>query len=167
MPVTPLPSRSLRKQTGSRRSPFFQRIFDSAGPFMLAIGTDGCITEMNAAAERQLGFRTANAAGPIRFTDLLAPGEIARIGAAIHKATGLDADLGMDSGLTGIMDALSILPPGEAVILETQLRREDETLFPATLHLSALRDERERTLGMVVSGFERPATAPRTDELKR
>ncbi len=73
-----------REKTGTAEGPKdpdkeLSEIFDSAGPMLIAIGLDGCISQMNPAAERLLGYHAAELVGQPRTADILAPGEGPRV----------------------------------------------------------------------------------------
>src|ERR1035441_3751087 len=59
--------------TGPDKS--LKNILDSAGPMVISIGVDGCITHINPAAERLLGYHASELLNQPRTADVLAPGE--------------------------------------------------------------------------------------------
>src|SRR5579863_9799194 len=118
-----------------------REIFDSAGPMLIAIGLDGCITHMNPAAERLLGYHAAELVGQPRTADILAPGEGPRVISELQRLSGIDSKrvMTVQERLAVLMNSVRALPPSQVPSFEAQFRRKDGTLLPVTLHISALR----------------------------
>ena len=137
-----------------------KQIFDSAGPMVIAVGIDGCITHMNPAAERLLGYHAAELVGQPRTGDILGPGEGPRVVAELQRLSGIEprADLTPKERLTALMDTVRSLPPSQVPSFEAQFRRKDGAILPVTLHISAQRDGDGTVQGLVVVALDRSVT---------
>jgi PAS domain S-box-containing protein len=145
-----------------------QSIFDSAGPMMIAVGIDGCITHMNPAAERLLGYHQAELVGQPKTVDILAEGEGPRLIAELQRVSGHEVrtDLTPDQRLTILMDIIRMLPPSQVPSFEASFRRKDGTSFPVALHISSLRDGAGMLQGLVVVALDRSATLRQEQALR-
>jgi PAS domain S-box-containing protein len=135
-------------------------IFESAGPMVIAIGLDGSITHMNPAAERMLGYHASELVGTPRTAEILAEGEGPRLIADLQRLNGIEPnpELTPLQRLGALMDTVKNIPPSQVPSLEANFRRKDGTLFPVTVHLSALRDEQGAAKGLVVVALDTAAT---------
>ena len=131
-------------------------ILDSAGPMILSIGLDGCIGHMNSAAERLLGYYAEELVGKQRTAEILTPGEGPRLIAELQRLNGIEPnpDLTPTERLAALLEAVSRIPPSQVPTFESQFRRKDGSLFPVTLHVSALRDGAGRMRGLVVVALD-------------
>jgi PAS domain S-box-containing protein len=137
-----------------------RQIFDSAGPMVIAIGMDGCITHMNPAAERLLGYHESELVGQPRTGDILAPGEGPRVISELQRLSGIDfkREQSPTERLNALMNSVRALPPSQVPSFEAQFRRKDGSLLPVTLHISALRNDGGEMEGLVVVALDRSAT---------
>jgi PAS domain S-box-containing protein len=137
-----------------------KNIFDSAGPMVIAIGLDGAITHMNPAAERMLGYYAAELVGSNRTAEILGEGEGARLIAELQRLNGVEPnpELSREERLNALMETVAHMPPSQVPSFEAQFRRKDATLFPVTLHISALRDEQGAMKGLVVVALDMGGT---------
>jgi PAS domain S-box-containing protein len=137
-----------------------KEIFDSAGPMMITVGLDGCITHLNPAAERMLGYHEEELVGQPRTADILAPGEGPRVIHELQRLSGMDIkrQLSPQERLSVLMNSVRALPPSQVPSFETQFRRKDGTTLPVTLHISALRNAEGAMEGLVVVALDRSAT---------
>jgi PAS domain S-box-containing protein len=135
-------------------------IFESAGPMVIAIGLDGSITHFNPAAERLLGYHAAELVGSLRTAEILDDGEGPRLIAELQRLNGIEpnAELSPLQRLGQLMETVERMPPSQVPSFETQFRRKDGSLFPVTLHVSALRDERGAMKGLLVVALDIVAT---------
>jgi PAS domain S-box-containing protein len=140
--------------------PVAQHIFDSAGPMIITVGMDGCITHMNPAAERLLGYHAQELVGTPRTTEILAPGEGPRIIAELQKLSGIEphGKLSPPERLAVLMDSVRALPPSQVPSFEAQFLRNDGATLPVTIHISALRSSEGIMEGLLVVAFDRSAT---------
>ena len=153
--------RSTSEQTPQNPvSDAHKQIFDSAGPMVISIGLDGCITQMNPAAERLLGYHAEELVGQPRTADILAPGEGPRVISELQRLSGIDSrrDLSPRERLVALMNSVRALPPSQVPSFEAQFRRNDGSTLPVTLHISALRDGAGTMEGLVVVALDRSAT---------
>ncbi len=143
-------------------------IFDSAGPMMIAIGLDGCITHMNPAAERLLGYHESELVGQPKTADILGPNEGPRVIAELQKLSGIEPrlDLTASERLSALMDTIRRMPPSQVPSFEADFRRKDGTIFPVALHVSALRDHTGALQGLVVVALDRTATLRQEQALR-
>src|SRR5580698_8508550 len=65
-------------------------VLDSAGPIVVAIDLEGKLTYLNPSAERLLGYHAFEVLNNTRSTELLAPGEGARLVVELQKLCGID-----------------------------------------------------------------------------
>jgi PAS domain S-box-containing protein len=137
-----------------------QNILDSAGPMVISIGIDSCITHINPAAERLLGYHAEELLNQPRTADILAPGEGPRLIAELRKIIGLGtaSDLTREERLATLMECIRALPPSQVPSFEAHFRRKDNTTFPVTLHISALRNGDGVAQGLVVVALDQSAT---------
>lgn len=159
---------STRRARSAVQDPKLKDIFESAGPMIIAIGLDGSITHMNPAAERLLGYFAGELVGTPRTAEILGDGEGPRLIAELQRASGVEPnpDLTPQQRLAALMETVLRMPPSQVPSFETQFRRKDGTLFPAAVHLSALRDPQGAMTGMVVVGLDIAATM-RQDQAAR
>ena len=145
-----------------------QTIFDSAGPMMIAVGVDGCITHMNPAAERLLGYHESELVGQPRTAEILAEGEGPRLIAELQRVSNHEPqrDLTPNQRLTILMDTIRMMPPSQVPSFEANFRRKDGTIFPVALHISSLRDSRGTLQGLVVVALDRTATLRQEQALR-
>src|SRR5271165_3770011 len=130
---------TLREKKAKDRS--MEEIFDSAGPMVISIALDGSIKHMNPSAERLLGYFAGELVGTQRTSEVLAPGEGPRIIGDLQRFSGVepDPDATPLEQLAALMETVQRMPPSQVPSLEAQFRRKDGTMFPVTLHVSALR----------------------------
>jgi PAS domain S-box-containing protein len=153
-----------RRASAARNAPpedsVLKNIFESAGPMVIAIGLDGAITHMNPAAERMLGYFASELVGTPRTADILAEGEGPRLIAELQRLNGIEPnpDLSPLQRLGALMDTVRDMPPSQVPSFEASFRRKDGSLFPVTVHVSALRDEQAAMRGLVVVALDVAAT---------
>jgi PAS domain S-box-containing protein len=149
-----------RRSAWEGQDPELKNIFESAGPMVLAIDLAGSITHMNPAAERQLGYYAGELVGTPNTAEILADGEGPRLIAELQRINGVEPDPEMtaEQRLGTLMQTVMRLPPSQVPSFEAQFRRKDGSLFPVTLHLSALRDELAGMKGLVVVAQDMGAT---------
>ncbi len=110
----------------------------------------------NPAAERLLGYHADELMREWTTTEILAPGEGARLVAEMEKLCGLEkpppAHRCRPHGR--LSECVRILPPSQVPSFEAQLRRKDGALIPVTLHISALRDDAGAVTGLVAVALD-------------
>ncbi len=152
-----------RSEPAARPASFpasFQDIIDSAGPMVLVVGLDGSTLHINPACERLLGYHAAELIGKAQALTMLAPGEGRRIVNEILRLAGIEIHPGWTPEMraTATMQAMQALPPSHVPSFETLCRRKDGSTFPATVHISALRDGNGTMQGLVVISLDQTAT---------
>ncbi len=145
-----------------------QEILDSAGPAMVAIGPDRRLTYVNPAAERMLGYDAADLVRQRNLTDMLAPGEGARMVAEMQKLCGVERlpESTPQDRMAAYMDCVRALPPSMVPSFHAKLRRMDGALIPVTLHISALRDNSGVISGLVAVAVDQSATQHQEHDLR-
>jgi PAS domain-containing protein len=137
-----------------------QEILDSAGPALVAIGPNRRLSYVNPAAERLLGYDAADLMSQASTTDLLAPGEGARLVAEMQKLCGIEnpPELAPDARMTAYFECVRTLPPSMVPSFDAKLRRKDGSLVPVTLHISARRGGSGAISGLVAVAVDQTAT---------
>jgi PAS domain S-box-containing protein len=143
-------------------------LLDSAGPIIVSIDLEGQLTYVNPTAERMLGFHAAELVNKFKTTDLLAPGEGARLVVEMQKLAGIDrnAEPASDGRSHAFAEVVRSLPPSQAPSFETHLRRKDGALFPVRLLVSAMRNHEGEATGLVAVALDQSTTI-RKDQWRR
>ena len=143
-------------------------LLDSAGPIIVSIDLEGQLTYVNPTAERMLGFHAAELVNKFKTTDLLAPGEGARLVVEMQKLCGIErsAEQTSDGRSHAFAEVVRSLPPSQVPSFETHLRRKDGALFPVRLHVSALRNHEGEPTGLVAVALDQSTTI-RKDQWRR
>ena len=143
-------------------------LLDSAGPIIVSIDLNGRLTFVNPTAERLLGYHAAELLENSRTTDLLAPGEGARLFAEMQKICGVESitNEAPTGRLESYVEVVRSMPPSQVPSFETHLKRKDGTLFPVRLHISALRNREGEPTGLVAVALDQSTTV-RRDQWKR
>ena len=164
-----LPMRAKPAAAPAPTSEPLKDLVDSAGPAIVSIGLHGRLTYVNPAAERLLGYHAAELmALPSGLTDILALGEGARIVAEMEKICGLERPPQPTPAgrLAAYLDCVRTLPPSMVPSFDAQLRRQNGAEFPATLHISALRDAAGELNGLVAVAVDQTATLRQEQALR-
>jgi PAS domain S-box-containing protein len=137
-----------------------KEIFDSVGTGVVAIGLDGRLSYVNSAAERLLGCHADELMKEWATTEILAPGEGARLVAETEKLCGIERlpEKTAAGRMAAYLNCVRMLPPSRVPSFEVQLRRKDGVLIPITLHISALRDGDGAIIGLVAVGVDQAST---------
>jgi PAS domain S-box-containing protein len=145
-----------------------QEILDSAGPAMVAIGPDRHLVYVNPAAERMLGYDAADLVSQWNMTDVLAPGEGARLVAEMQKLCGVERPPAPtpEGRMAAYLDCVRALPPSMVPSFDAKLRRKDASVLPVTLHISALRDNSGAIAGLVAVAVDQSATLHQEHDLR-
>jgi PAS domain S-box-containing protein len=153
------------EETASSKS---HEILDSAGPAVFAVDQDRRLTYVNPAAERLLGSEASELLSQFTLSDLLAPGEGARLVKEMEKLCGVEraAETTSEGRMTAYMNCVRALPPSMVPSFDAQLRRKDGSLFPATLHISALRDGSGSIRGLVATAIDQSLTLHKEQALR-
>lgn len=135
-------------------------LLDSSASAIAAIDLDGRLTYMNPAAERMLGYAARELISRWGATEIFAPGEAQRVLAELQKLSGSHRrpEASTEEGaLAACLDCMRSLPPSTAPGIEVRLRRKDGSLFPVTLHVSALRSGSGALAGLVAVAVDESA----------
>ena len=145
-----------------------RELLDSAGPAVVAMDLNGRLIYCNPAAERMLGYRVAELMELWGKTEILAPGESERLVTEIQKLCNVDRSIPPTPAgrMAAYLDCVRTLPPSMVPSFDTQLRRKDGVVIPATLHISALRDAAGELSGTVAVGVDQSAVLHR-DQAQR
>jgi PAS domain-containing protein len=145
-----------------------KEIFDSVGTGVVAIGLDGRLTYVNSAAERLLGCHADELMKEWATTEILAPGEGARLVAEMEKLCGIERPPEKTAAgrMAAYLNCVRMLPPSRVPSFEVQLRRKDGVLIPITLHISALRDGDGAITGLVAVGVDQASTLHQEQALR-
>jgi PAS domain S-box-containing protein len=143
-------------------------VLDSAGPMVMAAGLDGRFTYLNPAAERLLGYHASELMAMSTAAEILLPGEGERLVAELQKLSDNPnaRPLGSADGLEAYLNCVRALPPSQVPSFHTQLRHKNGSLFPVTLHISALRDEVGALAGLVAVALDQSATVRQEQALR-
>jgi len=166
-----LESRTVLEEDPSAALPVaepLREILDSAGPALVAIGTDLRLTFINPAAERLLGYNADDLMGQWNTTDVLAPGEGTRLVAEMQKLCGVERPPESTSAgrMAAYLECVRTLPPSMVPSFDAKLRRKDGAQVPVTLHISALRDNIGAISGLVAVAVDKSATLHQEQDLR-
>jgi PAS domain S-box-containing protein len=145
-----------------------RELFDSAGPGVVGIGLDGRLTYVNPSAERLLGYHCAELMKQWATSDILAPGEGARLVAEMERLCGVQRSPDPSSAgrMAAYLDCVRTLPPSRVPSFDAQVRRKDGVLVPVTLHISALRNRAGGLDGLVAVAVDQTATLRQQQALR-
>jgi PAS domain S-box-containing protein len=127
-------------------------LLDSSASAIAAIDIEGHLTYMNPAAERMLGYDADELISRWGSTEIFAPGEAQRVLAELQKLSGNHhrTEASTEEGaLAACLECMRSMPPSTAPGIEVRLRRKEGSLFPVTLHVSALRNSAGALAGLV------------------
>ncbi|MGA9667770.1 MAG: PAS domain S-box protein [Terracidiphilus sp.] len=157
----------LPKSPGADAEPL-KAVLDSAGPMVMAAGLDGRFTYLNPAAERLLGYHASELMAMSNAGEILLPGEGERLVAELQKLSDLPKSSESEplDGVEAYLNCVRALPPSLVPSFHTQLRHKDGSLFPVTLHISALRDTAGALAGLVAVAFDQSATVRQEQALR-
>jgi PAS domain S-box-containing protein len=143
-------------------------LLDSAGPAMVAIALDGRLLYANPAAERLLGYDVQQFGSQWRTIEILGPGEGARLVAEMEKLAGVDRPPRdtPEERLAAFVECVRALPPSMVPSFDAQIMRRGGESFPATLHVSAIRDGNGLITGLLAVAVDKTATL-RQEETSR
>ena len=156
---SPAPEPTAVHASGKLASPL-QDVFDSAGPAVVSISSDGRLTYVNPSAERLLGYHAHEMMKEWTTVEILAPGEGARLVAEMEKLCGVprSAEPTPAGQMAAYLNCVRSLPPSQVPSFDARLRHKDGTLLPVTLHISALRDAAGGSTGLVAVALDQSAT---------
>jgi PAS domain S-box-containing protein len=143
-------------------------LLDSAGPAVVALALDGKLLYANSAAERLLGYDASSFGNQWRTTDILAPGEGARLVAEMEKLAGVNGPprINAEERLAAYVECVRALPPSMVPSFDAQIMRKGGESFAATLHISAMRDGNGGVTGLVAVAVDKTGTI-RQEETSR
>jgi len=143
-------------------------LLDSAGPAVAALGMDGRLLYANPAAERLLGYDISEFANQWQTTEILGPGEGARLVAEMEKLAGMDRTIRNtpEERLAAFIECVRALPPSMVPSFDAQIMRKGGESFSATLQISAIRDGNGMVTGLVAVAVDKTGTL-RQEETSR
>jgi PAS domain S-box-containing protein len=127
---------------------------------VLATSMDGRFTYLNPSAERVLGLRGSALIGKAQMSEIFAPGELERIGNWLRRLSPGDVD-GPAAKADPMRDCVNYVlrfPPSQLRGIDLELRRQDGSTFPATLYLSAVRDDAGKPSGILAVALDQTLT---------
>src|SRR5437762_2160462 len=125
-------------------------IFNSANCSSIATDAKGVIQIFNVGAERMLGYTAAEVMNKITPADISDPQEV------IARATALSLELG--TPITPGFEALVFKAArGIEDIYELTYIRKDGSRFPAVVSVTALRDEQDAVIGLLLTSTDNTA----------
>ncbi len=138
-------------------------LLDSSASAMAAIDLDGRLTYINPAAERMLGYDADELFTRWGSTDIFARGEAQRVLGELQKLSGTHRkpESSTEGALAECLECMRSLPPSTAPGIEVRLRRKDGSLFPVTLHVSALRNGTGAIAGLVAVAVDESSKVQR------
>ncbi|HEV2280701.1 MAG TPA: PAS domain S-box protein [Acidobacteriaceae bacterium] len=138
-------------------------LLDSSASAMAAIDLDGRLTYVNPAAERMLGYDADELIRRWGAAEIFAPGEAQRVLAELQKLSGTHrkTEASTEGALAACLECMRSLPPSTAPGIEVRLRRKDGSLFPVTLHVSALRNGAGSIAGLVAVAVDESSKVQR------
>jgi PAS domain S-box-containing protein len=138
-------------------------LLDSSASAIAAVDIEGRLTYVNPAAERMLGYDADELISRWGATEIFAPGEAQRVLAELQKLTGTHhkAETSTQGALAECLECMRSLPPSTAPGIEVRLRRKDGSLFPVTLHVSALRNASGAIAGLVAVAVDESSKVQR------
>jgi PAS domain S-box-containing protein len=145
-----------------------QNLVESAGTGIMAVDLDGRLTYVNPAAERMLGYHADELKKEWASSDILGPGEGARLVAELQKLCGIvrPPETTPAARLAAYLECVRTLPPSRVPSFDAQLRRKDGQLLPVMLHTSALRDVNGAIAGLVVVAVDQGANLRQDQALR-
>jgi PAS domain S-box-containing protein len=145
-----------------------KELLDSAGPMIIAAGLDGRFTYVNPAAERLLGYHATELMSMPNAGQILPSGEEERLVVDIQKLCGISLPPNPTAAdrLAVYMECIRALPPSQVPSFHTHLRHKDGTVFPVTLHISALRSGLGALTGLVAVALDQSAILRREEALR-
>jgi PAS domain S-box-containing protein len=143
-------------------------LLDSAGPAVVAVGLDSRLIYVNPSAERLLGYHAAELTSEWSSTDILAPGEGARLVTEMQKLCGMEklTEPTPAGRLAAYLECVTALPPSMVPSFDVQVQRKDGSAVPVTLHVSALRNAAGTPSGLVAVAVDQSATLRREQALR-
>jgi PAS domain S-box-containing protein len=155
-----MPKRNSDASQSAPAAEPLKEVLDAAGPAILSVGLDGRLIYVNPSAERMLGSDAVELMSERSITDILARGQGARIVAEMEKLCNIQRppEPTPAGRLAAFLNCVRALPPSMVPSFEAQLRRKNGDVFPATLHISALRDGSGTISGLVAVASDQSAT---------
>ncbi len=153
----------LQSTATAATQPLVQDLLDSAGAAMVAIGLDGRVLYVNPAAERLLGYHADQMKAEWGTTEILAPGEGARLVHEMQRRCGVWKPIANtpEGRMAAYLECVQALPPSMVPSFDAQLLRSDGQQIPVTLHISAFRDGQGAFCGLMAVAMD--AAMPRQE----
>ncbi len=133
-------------------------LLDSAGPAVVALDLQGSLIYCNPAAERLLGYHSAELTSmPMRMEqEILGSAEGERLLTEIRKICKIDKPIGPTTAdrLAALFECVHLLPSGDVPSFDAQVRRKDGEPVSVTFHISALRDASGEVGGLVAVAMD-------------
>ncbi|MES2018029.1 MAG: PAS domain S-box protein [Pseudomonadota bacterium] len=139
-----------RQEARLKASALQNAVFNSANFSSIATDARGLIQIFNAGAERMLGYAAADVVNQIMLADLSDPLELLARAKALRQELGIPVMPGFDA---------LVLKASHSIedIYELTFFRKDGSRFPATVSVTALRDDQEAIIGYLLIGTDNTA----------
>ena len=154
--TAPTPEAALKNP----QSELAEALLHATSPMVLATSMEGRFTYLNPSAERLLGLRATELIGKGQMSEIFAPGELERIAQWLRKLqpkNATDAASPADP-LRDYVNYILQFPPSQLRGIDLQLRRSDNSIFPATLYLSAVREPNGQPSGLLAVALDQTLT---------
>jgi len=141
----------------------YRQVLDSAGPAVLATDLQGRVFYVNAAFERLTGYDAAEVMEHWGEFPLLQPEDVAHLMEELERISGVKvpAPLNYAARLKVFTDFVQQLPPSRIPCIDLHAVKKNGTPIDVTLHVTALRDEKNNLTGLVAMAIDRTATIHR------
>ncbi|MFC5863774.1 PAS domain S-box protein [Acidicapsa dinghuensis] len=153
-------SRSMQK---GNRNGLAEQLLQASSPMVLATSLDGTFTYVNPSAERILGMRAVELVGLSKMQELFAPGEMDRISQWLRKLNAnvatADVPVAPTDPMRDCVNYVLNFPPSQLRGIDLQLKRSDDSSFPATLYLSAIRSADGKPNGLLAVALDQTLSA--------
>ncbi len=143
--INEVTARKKIEQVLRETSVFRQAILNSADYIIISTDTDGTITTFNKTAEKLLGYEAEKVVGKFSPADIHIENELLEYSKELLEKEGIEAESGFETYVAkakkGIIDER-----------EWSFVRQDETVFPVRLSVSALRNSDGKITGFLAIG---------------
>ncbi len=149
-----------------------ESLLEAANPMIFSSAMDGTITYVNPATERILGRRAADLIGKWNVHQFFMDGELQRIGQWLQRldpnpAAAVDIESASPSSQFDLcVRYILAFPPSQLRGVHIQLKRSDGGSFPATMYLSALRNQQGLPIGLLAVAVDQSLSRKQQSALR-